>query len=121
MLLYYTSKIEEAYPPLLTYQYDSPKEFLTGFITANPKAKLTQILKMLGLRLLLDEIGVREFREMTKRYSNSAWYSLNEEMKDLADTNEPSVFSLLREQINKFEPFRLLANQDKMLNNVKYG
>lgn len=120
VLLYYISEIEEACPPLLTYQYDSPKKFFSGFIRTNPMTKLTQALKMLGLRLLLDEVGTREFREMTKRYGNYAWYSLNKEMKALTQTDVPSVFSLLREQINIFEPLKLLANQDKMLNNVKY-
>jgi hypothetical protein len=121
VLLYYINEIEEAYPPLLTYQYDSPKKFFSGFIRANPKTKLTQALKMLGLRVLLDDIGVREFREMTKHYGNYAWYSLNKEMKALPQTDEPSVFSLLREQINTFEPLKLLAIQDQMLNNVKYS
>ncbi len=121
VLLHYISEIEEAYPPLLNYQYDSPKKFFSGFIRSNPNTKLTLPLKMLGLRVLLDEIGVREFREMTKHYGSSAWYSLNKEMKTLIQTDEPSVFSLLREQVNKFEPLKLLANQDKMLNNDKYN
>ena len=120
-MLHYISEIEDAYPPLLTYQYDSPKKFFSGFIRANPNIKLAQSLKMLGLRVLIDEIGAREFREITKRYGSSAWYSLNKEMKNLTQTDEPSVFSLLREQINKFEPLKLLANQEEMLNNVKYS
>jgi hypothetical protein len=73
---------------LLTYQYDSTKKFFTGFLTANPKIKLTPVLKLHGLRALLDEIGVREFREMTKRYGNSAWYSLNKEMKGFGNADE---------------------------------
>lgn len=120
VLLYYINEIEEAYPPLLTYQYDSPKKFFTGFLVANPKVKLTPALKMLGLRALLDDIGIREFREMTKRYGNSAWYSLNKEMKKLGKTDEISVFSLLKDKITDFEPLKLLAIQDQMLNNDKY-
>jgi len=120
VLLYYINEIEEAYPPLLTYQYDSPKKFFAGFLTANPKVKLTPALKMLGLRVLLDEMGIREFREITKRYGNSAWYSLNKEMKKLGKTDEISVFSLLKDKITDFEPLKLLAIQDQMLNNDKY-
>ena len=121
VLLYYINEIEEAYPPLLNYQYDSPKKFFTGFLTINPKVKLTLALKMLGLRVLLDEIGAREFREMTKPYGNPVWYSLNKEMKNLSNVDEPSVFSLLRKQITDFEPLKLLAIQDQMLNNDKYN
>jgi hypothetical protein len=121
VLLYYINEIEEAYPPLLNYQCDSPKKFFSDFIKANPNTKLAKALKMLGLRFLLDEIGTREFREIIKRYGNYTWYSLNKEMKTLTQTDVPSVFSLLREQINKFEPMKLLANKGKMLNNVKYN
>jgi len=121
VLLHYINEIEDAYPPLLTYQYDSPKKFFAGFLVANPTIKLTPALKILGLRALLDDIGVREFREMTKRYGNSAWYSLNKEMKALGNTDEVSVFSLLRKQITEFEPLKLLAIQNKMLNNDKYN
>lgn len=76
---------------------------------------------MLGMRVLLDETGLREFRKITKRYGNSVWYSLNKEMKRLDKTDKISVFSLLRKQITKFEPLKLLAFQNKMLNNVKYN
>lgn len=75
---------------------------------------------MLGLRVLLEEIGIREFREIAKRYSNFAWYSLNKEMKAFTQIDEPNIFSLLKEQINKFEPLKLVDFQNKMLNNDKY-
>jgi len=120
VLLYYINEIEETYPPLLNYQYNSPKKFFAGFLATNPKVKLTSALKMLGLRVLLDEIGVREFREMTKRYGNPAWYCLNKEMKNLSNVVEPSVFSLLKKQIIDFGPLKLLDYQNKMLNNDKY-
>ena len=121
VLLHYINEIEEAYPPLLTYQYDSPKKFFIGFLVANPKIKLTPALKMLGLRVLLNEMGVREFREMAKRYGNSAWYGLNKEMKKLNGANEVSVFSMLRKQLAEFKPMKLLDFQNRLLNNVKYG
>jgi len=121
VLLHYINEIEEAYPPLLTYQYNSPKKFFISFLATNPKIKITSALKMLGLRVLLEEVGIREFREMTKRYGNSAWYSLNKEMKMLGNTDETSVFSLLRKQITEFEPLKLLAFQGQMLNNDKYN
>lgn len=120
VLLKYIEEMEEAYPSLLLHQQYSPKNFFTSFLTKNPKTKLTTILKMLGLRVLLEEIGIREFREIAKRYSNFAWYSLNKEMKAFTQIDEPNIFSLLKEQINKFEPLKLVDFQNKMLNNDKY-
>ena len=120
VLLHYLSEIEDAYPPLLVYQYDSPKKFFEGLLIANPKLKPTQALELTAFRALLEEIGVREYRKMTERHGNYYWYSLNQKMKKLNYTDEISVFSLVRKQITEFEPLKLLAIQDKMINNVKY-
>jgi len=121
VLLHYINEVEEAYPPLLTYQYDSPKKFFERLLVANPKIKPTQALELTAFRALLDEIGVREYRQMTKRHGSYYWYSLNQKMKKLNYTDEISVFSLLRKQITEFKPLKLLDFQDKMLNNVKYN
>lgn len=120
VLLHYINEIEEAYPPLLTYQYDSSKKFFERLLVANPKLKPTQALEITAFRALLEEIGVREYRQMTKRHGSYYWYSLNQKMKKLNYTDEISVFSLLKKQITDFEPMKLLAIQDQMLNNDKY-
>lgn len=121
VLLHYINEIEQAYPPLLTYHYDSPKKFFERLLIANPKLKPTQVLELMGFRMLLEEVGVREYRQMTKRYGNYYWYSLNQKMKKLNYTNEISVFSLLRKQITDFKPLKLVDFQNKMLNNDKYN
>jgi len=120
VLLHYISEIEDAYPPLLTYQYDSPKKFFERLLVANPRLKPTQALELMGFRMLLEEIGVREYRQITKRHGSYYWYNLNNKMKKLNYTDEVSVFSLLRKQITEFEPLKLFAIQGKMLNNDKY-
>ncbi len=120
VLLYYIKEVEEAYPPLLVYQYDSPKKFFENLLITNPEIRPTQALELTAFRALLDEIGVREYRQMTKRYGDYYWYSLNKKMKNLKQADTVGIFSLLRDEITKFEPLRLLVNQDEMLNNDKY-
>lgn len=120
VLLHYLNEIEDAYPPLLTYEYNGPKKFFTDFLILNPKAKLTTSLKMLGLKMLLEELGVREFREVTKRFGKSAWYSLNKDMKNIGVPTNTTVFALLRKQIEEFKPLKLIDFNDIMLNNDKY-
>jgi hypothetical protein len=56
---------------------------------------------------LLEEIGVRGYRQITKRHGDYYWYSLNKKMKKLNYTDEISVFSLLKKQITEFEPLKL--------------
>ncbi|NMB56683.1 hypothetical protein GYA19_01945 [Candidatus Beckwithbacteria bacterium] len=121
VLLYYLSEIESGYPPLLIYEYETPKKFFNEFLLDNPSIKLSTALKMLGMRVLLDETGVREFREMAKRYGNYAWYTLNKEMKNLHNIKRGVViFQNLRNELIKFKPLKLVDFQDKMLNNDKY-
>jgi len=120
VLLHYLSEIEEAYPPLLIYQYDSPQKLFQGLLTANPELKPTQALELMGFRVLLDEIGVREYRQIIKRYGSYYWYSLNKRMKKLKQTSEISVFSMLKKQLAEFRPMKVVDFQDKMLNNDKY-
>lgn len=121
VLLYYIREIEEAYPPLLMYEYKSLKQTMQRIKLNNPKLNPNQILALTAFRGLLEEIGVREYRELTKNWGNHYWYSLNKKMKNLNLTDNKNVFSLLREHINKFESVKLLANQEEMLNNVKYN
>ena len=121
VLLHYIAEIENASSPLLTYQQDTPKKLFNGLLIANPDIKLKKLLTMYGLKSLIDDIGVRGFRQLTKRHGNSVWYSLNKEMKQLKTTNEPVVFSLLRKEITAFKPLRLVDFQDKMINNDKYN
>lgn len=107
VLLYYLNEIEEAYPPLLFYEGKTAKKLFINLLTSNPKIKLNKALSMTCLGLLLDDAGVRGFREMTKRYGNYAWYSLNKEMKKLKKTNDVNVFSTLRKELTEFKPMEL--------------
>jgi len=120
VLLHFIDEIEESYPPLLTYQYKGLKKCIEELMIANPQLKPTQALELTAFRGLLEEMGVREYREMMKMHGNYHWYNLNNKMKKLNYKSVKSVFSLLREQIDIFEPVKLLAFQDKMLNNDKY-
>jgi len=111
VLSYYLMEIENNYPPLLNYQYNNPKQFFNDFLISNPKTKLTPALKYLGMRVLLEEIGVREFRQLIGRYSSSAWYGLNKDMKNLKRSDDKSIFALLNDSITNYQPLRLLDFQ----------
>lgn len=120
VLFHYIDEIEKAYPSLLFYEGKTVENLFINILISNPKIKLKKALSMTSLGLLLNNVGVREFREMTKRYGNSAWYSLNKEMKNLNQVNKVSVFSMLKKQLTEFKPMKLVDFQDKMLNNDKY-
>lgn len=122
VLLYYLNEIEKAYPPLLMSNKDKNIEFFNGLLISNPKVKLHTALKLTGLRTILQEIGVREFRHIIKRYGKPAWYALNKQMKTCKKSSDtPNVFPFLKQEIKTFKPLKLIDFQAKMLNNDKYG
>lgn len=120
VLLHYLNEIEQAYPPLFAYEYNTPKKFFEDILISNPTLKPTQALELMGFRTLLNEIGVREYRQIIKNHGDYYWYSLNKKMKALKQGKDVNVFSMLKDRINKFEPIRQLAYHGKMINNDKY-
>ena len=111
VLLHYITEIEGNYPPLLNYEYNTPEKFFTDFLISNPKKRLTSALKYLGMRVLLEKLGVREFRQLIGRYSDNAWYSLNSDMKSLTQVSEVNTFQLLRDTITNYQPLKLVDFQ----------
>lgn len=118
VLLHYITEIEDNYPPLLNYEYNTPEKFFTDFLISNPDKRLSSALKYLGMRILLDKLGVREFRQLIGNYSDNAWYSLNNDMKSLTQASKASTFSLLRDNITDYKPLKLVDFQSNMVNNV---
>lgn len=121
VLLYYLAELERNYPRLLSYTYESPKTLFANLLIANPKLSLSNSLKMLGLRVLLEEVGIREFRQITKRYGNQVWYGLNREMKSLKKSDTSNIFTTLKNEITNFKPLKLSDYEATMLNKDKNG
>lgn len=118
VLLHYIDEIEGSYPALLSYESNS-KDFLWSFMFNNPKAGIRKAIQMLGLRVAFEELGVREFREVTKKLGKNSWYGLNSELKSLVYPQKKDVFSVLKTVIETFKPLKLIDFQDNLLNNVK--
>lgn len=119
VLLHYIDEIEASYPALLSYEYTNSKDFLWSFMFNNPKAGIRKAIQMLGLRVAFAEVGIREFREITKRFGKNSWYRLNSELNSLVYPQKEDVFSVLKTVIETFKPLKLIDFQDNLLNNVK--
>lgn len=119
VLLHYLDELEAAYPMLLFYNKE-PRRFLMDFIVNNPEATLKKAVQALGLRILLEDIGIREFREITNKYKRTSWYKLNKEIQEYTYPQE-RPFKVLRETINQFTPLKLVDFQTGMINNDKYS
>jgi len=75
VLLYFLNQIEIDYS-LLVYKAKTSKDFLIDFKIANPSIKLRKLIQMLGLKNAIEEMGIREFREVIKLFGNHGWYRI---------------------------------------------
>ena len=122
VLLYYLREIELAYPSLLKTKEITNEGFFLSLLIDNPKLKLQDALKMAGLRVLLNEMGTRGFRQSTERFGKPAWYALNKLTRELIISRKTKgIFSIIKEKIDAFTPLRRIDFQDKMINNDKYN
>lgn len=113
VLLHYMGVIEKSYPLILSYDCKDAKDFLSGFIIHNPKAGLKKAIQMLGLRIAIDELGIREFREITKKFGKATWYRLNKEMVTIGNIEDKQPFSTIRRCLEEFKPLKLIDFQGK--------
>jgi len=78
VLLHFFDQIESDYS-LLVYKPKTSKDFLTDLKTANPNIKLRKLLQLFGLKTAIEEMGIREFREITKLFGNNTWYRIKKD------------------------------------------
>ncbi len=113
VLLYYMGVIEKGYPAILSYDCKDAKDFLSDFIIHNPKIGFRKAIQMLGLRILIDRVGVREFREITSKYGKANWYRLNKEMLSLNYPQKEDTFAPIRQCLEEFKPLKLIDFSNK--------
>ncbi len=110
-LLETLDKIENSYPIVPNEQTN--EEFYAELITKNPKLIYQKSLAFFGATMLINDIGVRRFREITAKFGYKSWYRLNQEIKNVKIT-KVNPFKYIREEIDKFETIRLENYRDQM-------
>lgn len=114
VLLSTIDDIERMYPKILRTESDTLQKFTIDLQINNPKLKYSQLLKFIGAKALIQEIGVREFREITSRYGNTQWDRLHKVMKALKYGKSNDIFKPLKEAVEVFETIKLDNYKDKM-------
>lgn len=111
VLMKYLSEIEQGYPSLLYYQRRSSQAFLSDFLVSNPETKMDKAIKALGLKTVIDDVGLRGLREILRKYGNRSWYRLYKEARGIKMPQSFNCFSILKNQLEKFQPFRVASLQ----------
>ncbi len=107
ILSFYLEQMKENYI-LLAYRPKSNREFIHDFKISNPKVKIRKMLQIYATKILIDEMGVREFRETTRPYGTHNWNRLK---KDLLTHEFPegsfAPFKMIEQSLTEFKPLRL--------------
>lgn len=107
-ILYSTiTEIEAMYPKLLLTEEASIEDFFTDMCINNCENSLRKNLALLGMRELIKQIGVRKFREITKGYSTTTWYSLNKDIREVHLSKQTTVFTSIKNDIWSFQQVKL--------------
>lgn len=95
VLLFYFEQVKNGYS-VLSYVPKDGSEFITEFKMLNPKVKVRKMLQIFALKKLIDEFGVRGFRESINIYGKHNWIRL---YRDLVEYKFPTGF---------FAPFKVM-------------
>jgi hypothetical protein len=116
VLLEYMTRIERSFPPILLCDYKDAKTFLSNSLISNERtgrAGLRKALWMLGARVIIEEVGVREFREIMRKYGRANWYRLNKDMAAIGKVSGQQPFEPIRQCLEEFKPLKLIDFQEK--------
>jgi hypothetical protein len=115
ILCFYLADIKEGYN-ILSYRQKSHAQLISDIKIFNPKIKIRKMLQLFGSIVLIDEMGIRGFREATKMYGPHHWNRLK---NDLSFYNFPeealSPIKVIEQSLKAFNPLRL---KEFLLNNA---
>ena len=79
VLLLYLEQIKNGYA-LLAYHPKSKGQLISDIKIHNPTIKIRKMLQICATKLIIDDIGIREFQEVIKTYGKHNWNRLNNDL-----------------------------------------
>lgn len=112
VLLEEINYLNTRYLDILLMQENRPEDVVTSLRKCNPHLSYGKILMFTAAKVLLESVGVREFREITKSFGYSNWYRLNKEIRELnldqISLKATNPFVILNTKIGEFKPLKMV-------------
>lgn len=112
--------IEKRLLVLQDYSSRNLRELLSTIIVQNPGISTRKALQLIGMRLCLEEMCPREIRNMFYKENKRGWYRLVADANSVKRIPRGSPFQFIRNQIEKFDPVKLVDFDRDMINNDKH-
>jgi hypothetical protein len=107
LLLMKLQKIIDLRPNLLNTKNKTTSELIADIQLNHPGISYSQLFKLVGAYLTINEVGVRGLRELTKSYNKTQWYRLNKQMNDLTLSQSNSFLDKIMEDLREFKAISL--------------
>lgn len=121
VLLHYLDELESKRSPLFDYKSLGPSSLLADLVINNPNLGVRKTIQLFGLKQAFDSTTSRELRNMFGKYNQRSWYRLIAEAKSIKLPITQGPLDVIREDLTHFEPLKLVAFNDPMINNDKYN
>lgn len=119
ILQYYWQQLERGYKAL-EYNPNSPSKMFADLAGYNPEKRLSVLLKAIGIKLLIDELGVRGYRNLVDDFSQASWANSRKTIQSLkAPPNSWSPLRQITNALQKFKPIKLADYEDNLYSNSK--
>lgn len=116
----YWFDMRNRYVPALGASSLDQEDYLVMLIRNNPYVTKGKILTYVGIKSLIDRIGMRDLRVLLQGLGYSGWYRLIKGMNELKVTDDLGLIQKLNDKIINFTPIRLVDFEGGMLNNDKH-
>jgi len=85
-------------------------EYLTQILQTNPKLKLNKAMSFIGTKVVIDDVGLRNYRSIISKFGGKAWYRVNSEFAKYSfPKKQPAVFPAVEKQLQEFKPTKMSA------------
>lgn len=99
-----------AYNPISDQKPKSYAEYLTQVLQVNPKLKLNKAMLFIGAKVVIDEVGLRNYRGIISKFGSKAWYRINSEFAKYSfPKKQSSVLPVVERQLQEFKPTKMSA------------
>lgn len=117
---HYWAVLEEAYK-LAEYSPNSPSKLFSELHSNNPDARLSSILKVMGIKQLINELGVRGYRNIINNFSQASWVNSRKTLSKLSVPKTAwTPLSQVSKSLVKFEPLKLDDYRSRLYSNSKH-
>ncbi|KKQ12309.1 MAG: hypothetical protein US26_C0011G0008 [Candidatus Nomurabacteria bacterium GW2011_GWE1_36_71] len=103
LILNILHSMKDNYPKLLNTREEDIQSIVKNILMKNPHIKLNTLLAVVGYKYLVQDSGIRGFRNMIRKFSDNSWYNLKRNMGNISIDTGEFLMDRIISDVEKFE------------------